>query len=93
MLNKHLTSFSCVRLGMNLRICIKKTCVERDWTMHSKFVNYSRLDSQQTRGDLYDHLIIHKIFVLTTNQNFCTSFENYEESECMRNLDLLIISH
>ena len=51
--------------GVDLRTDTKKaTCVKRGWTMCSKFVNYSRLNSQHDWGDQYGHVERKRIFSL-----------------------------
>ena len=40
----------------------------RDWTTCSKFVNYSRFNSQNNVRDLYDHLRMKRIFSLIINE-------------------------
>ena len=59
---------------------------KRDWIVHSKFTNHSRLNSRPDWGD-NENLHFDK------EEDIHMSSENLEANGYMHNLDLLIVSH
>ena len=49
---------------------LKEHVVGSDWTLCSKFINHSTLDSQHIHKDLYDELIRNRNFTLTIDKIF-----------------------
>ena len=68
---------------------------KRDWSACSKCDNHSRFKSQHKWGDLHDHLMSMRIFLVIKSKNniFIKSSENCEANGDRHDLYLVTILH
>ena len=67
--------------------------LKTDWPVCSKYDNHFRLDNQQNRGELHEHVMNRRFFTLIENEMFTRALKITRKVGIDFDLDILNISY